>query len=156
MVTVYEDTTFYVRLVNNLYKFYNTKEDRDNDTNAISEEIHICKGALVFYDLNHTSQTGHRLVFTVADATHSNICSNFVEGVTDFSKLIFDQGGFGKVTDLKEWKTNHFDYLGDILVFSSAIFAPNVRSSVPIKLIPKIVKINVEKKRRKRKYKKIN
>lgn len=152
MFTVYEDTTFYVRLVNNLYKFYKTKENRDNDTDAISEEIQICKGAFVSFDLNHMSHTGHRLVFTVGDATHSNVCSNFIEGVTDFSKLIFDQGGFGKVAELKEWKTNHFDYLGDILVFSSAIFAPNVRSSVPIKLIPKIVKVNVVK--RKRKYKK--
>lgn len=155
MVKIYDDTTLYVRLVNNLYKFYTTLEDRGSDTNAISDEIHICKGALVSFDLNHTSHTGHRLVFTVGDAVHSNIRSTYVEGVTDFSKLVFDQGGFGKVTDLKVWKTNHFDYLGDILVFSSAIFASNVKSSVPIKLIPKIVKVQVEKKRRKRKYKKV-
>lgn len=155
MVTVYEDTTFFIRLVNNQYTFYNTREDRDNNTNPITEEIQICKGAVISFDLNHTSHTGHRLVFTISNATHSNICSNYIEGVTDYSKLIFDQGGFGKVSDLKSWKTHHFDYLGDILVFSSAIFAPSVKSSVPIKLIPKIVKINVEKKRRKRKYKKI-
>lgn len=153
MVTFYENTTFYVRIVNNVYKFYESKEDRDSDTNAISEEMQFCKGTYMSFDLDHASHTGHRMVFTVSGATHGNICSNFVEGVTDFSKLIFDQEGFGRTTEKKVWQTNHFDYLGNVLVMSSAIFAPNLRNSVPIKLIPKIVRINVEKKRRKRKYK---
>jgi hypothetical protein len=149
-----KNTTLFVSMVTGIYTFFIAEEDRVLGTNAICEEIQISKGIYITFDLNHVSHTAHRMVLTKSDATHQNISSKYVEGISDYSKLMFDQGGFGKMSDSIVWNTDIFEYTGELKVMSSAIFAENVKSDILIEMIakkPPSIKKNKNKKNGKRK-----
>jgi len=132
MSTYNNQSTLYVRLSNNKYFFYLTENDRNNNTNPISDTIQFTIGIPVVFDFNHMSHTNNRLVMGVEGTTHAQINANFVPGITDYSKLIFDQGVFGQIVGVQPVFVP--GYIGNVEVFSASIINSTITSNVSISI----------------------
>ena len=98
----------------------------------ISNPIQFTLGVPVVFDFNHMSHTNNRLVMGVEGTTHAQINANFVPGITDYSKLIFDQGVFGQIVGVQPVFVP--GYIGNVEVFSASIINSTITSNVSISI----------------------
>jgi hypothetical protein len=129
------ETVLYVRLFNNMYYFFVSESDRNANVNFIYQSIKLPTGVNVTFDFNHISHTNNRLVFAVEDTKHEQINANYVPGVSDYSKLIFDQGAFGQISGVQPFMVvGSNPYTGVLKVFSANVLGANISSSIPIEV----------------------
>lgn len=129
------ETVLYVRLFNNMYYFFVSESDRNANVNFIYQSIKLPTGVNVTFDFNHISHTNNRLVFAVEDTKHEQINANYVPGISDYSKLIFDQGAFGQISGVQPFMVvGSNPYTGVLKVFSANVLGANISSSIPIEV----------------------
>ena len=129
------ETVLYVRLFNNMYYFFVSESDRNANVNFIYQSIKLPTGVNVTFDFNHISHTNNRLVFAVEDTKHEQINANYVPGVSDYSKLIFDQGAFGQISGVQPFMVvGSNPYTGVLKVFSANVLGANISSSILIEV----------------------
>lgn len=159
MVTFNSKITLYVSILNDIYYFYTSASDRDLNQNTLYEKVFLSKGIEITFDFNHDTHNGHRMLLATAGTVHSQVNANYITGLTDYSKLLFDQGAFGRIPGLQPtWtvadtlttleksqglhESPHANYLGNVRVFCAHSFNPNVRSSIDFEIVPKVMSIH--------------
>ena len=129
------EKVLYVRLFNNMYYFFVSENDRNGNINFIYQSIKLPTGVNITFDFNHVSHTNNRLTFTVEDTKHEQINANYVPGVSDYSKLIFDQGAFGQISGVQPvMAVGSNPYTGVLKVFSANVLGANISSSIAIEV----------------------